>query len=251
MRRSHLQPALVGSGRPSPSRSSARRRTTVYSLPISSIPIALAIFLAILTAWSFTLIGPRLHAALQSAAAFSATPDATFPLPSTVVESIPLSGNFSPQVLFWSDEIFQWAHEYQMDPNLIALVMQIESCGYSQAQSRAGASGLFQVMPFHFGYNENPYDPSTNAERGLSYLARALELADGRLDLALAGYNGGHQMIQTNPSLWPEETQRYVYWGVRIYNELDTEASLPPTLRQWLDAGGKHLCEQAAAAQAE
>ncbi len=181
----------------------------------------------------------------------SSIPDSTFPQLSSGVDSIPLSGSFSPQVLFWSDEILQWAHEYQIDPNLIALVMQIESCGYPQAQSQAGARGLFQVMPFHFGYNENPYDPSTNARRGLSYLARALELAEGKLDFALAVYNGGHQMIQTNPSLWPEETQRYVYWGVRIYNELGTDASLPPTLRKWLDSGGNRLCEQAAAAQAK
>jgi soluble lytic murein transglycosylase-like protein len=229
----------------------------VYSLPISSIPIALAIFLAILTVWSFTLIEPRLRAALQTVGAFSVnsdgtTPDTTFPPSSAGVVSIPLSDHFTPQVLFWSNEIIQWAHDYKMDPNLIALVMQIESCGYSQAQSRAGASGLFQVMPFHFGYDENPYDPSTNAARGLTYLARSLELANGELDLALAGYNGGHQMIQTNPSLWPEETQRYVYWGVRIYNELGTtDVSLPPTLRKWLDAGGSRLCEQAAASQAE
>lgn len=160
-----------------------------------------------------------------------------------------LSSNFSPQVLFWSDNILKWAHYYQLDPNIIALVMQIESCGYAQAHSHAGAMGLFQVMPFHFGHDEDPYDPSTNASRGLTYLARSLELANGRLDLALAGYNGGHLMIQNAPSLWPEETQRYVYWGVRIYNEIGEYDSIPPTLQEWLDAGGERLCKQAADSQ--
>jgi len=160
-----------------------------------------------------------------------------------------LSSNFSPQVLFWSDDILKWAHDFQLDPNIIALVMQIESCGYAQAHSNAGAMGLFQVMPFHFGHDENPYDPSTNATRGLAYLARSLELANGRLDLALAGYNGGHLMIQNAPSLWPDETQRYVYWGVRIYSEIGKYESIPPTLQEWLDAGGEQLCKQATNAQ--
>ena len=95
--------------------------------------------------------------------------------------------------------------------------MQIESCGDPGARSGAGAQGLFQVMPFHFASGEAALDPETNARRGLGYLARSLELAGGRVDLALAGYNGGHSRISQSAELWPDETRRYVAWGSAIY----------------------------------
>jgi soluble lytic murein transglycosylase-like protein len=209
---------------------------------VSSIPIALLIFLLFITVWSWTIVRPHFTAAFHPSG--SSSPDEV-----THIENEILAPNFSPQVLAWSTDILKWSEDYQLDPNIIALVMQIESCGYSQARSHAGAMGLFQVMPFHFGHDEDPYDPSTNANRGLSYLTRSLELADGRLDLALAGYNGGHLMIETDPSLWPEETQRYVYWGMQIFNELDEYNTTPPTLQDWLDRGGENLCRKAADAQ--
>jgi soluble lytic murein transglycosylase-like protein len=244
MQRQLLKPALLENGRPSPPLTRTYRRATVYSLPVSSIPIALLIFLIFIVTWASTIIRPNLTAALQSSGN-SAADDISN------ADTEILSSNFSPQVLTWSADILKWAHDYQLDPNIIALVMQIESCGFSQAHSQAGAMGLFQVMPFHFGYDEDPYDPSTNANRGLAYLARSLELANGRLDLALAGYNGGHLMIDTDPSQWPDETQRYVYWGVQIYNELNEYKTIPPTLQEWLDRGGENLCKKAANAQTE
>ncbi len=254
MQRQIIHPAPSQYGRPSPSLTRTLRRTTVYSLPVSAIPIALMVLLIIIAAWSWSVIRPELNATFRESGDSSTMENGTLQT-SAVISNVDipdagsLSSNFSPQVLFWSDDILKWAYDFQLDPNIIALVMQIESCGYTQAHSHAGAMGLFQVMPFHFGHDENPYDPSTNATRGLTYLARSLELANGRLDLALAGYNGGHLMIQNAPSLWPEETQRYVDWGVRIYNEIGKYDSMPPSLQEWLDAGGDQLCKQATDAQ--
>ena len=78
-----------------------------------------------------------------------------------------ISPLFTPEVQAWESEILAWSEKYRLDPNLVATVMQIESCGYQMAESRAGAKGLFQVMPYHFQDGENPYHPSTNAKRGL------------------------------------------------------------------------------------
>jgi soluble lytic murein transglycosylase-like protein len=64
--------------------------------------------------------------------------------------------------------------------------MQIESCGDPRARSRAGAMGLFQVMPYHFAGGDDPYNPDTNAVRGLAYLKRSLDTANGDPRLALA-----------------------------------------------------------------
>jgi len=45
---------------------------------------------------------------------------------------------------------------------VIAIVIQIESCGSPVAMSGAGALGLMQVMPYHFENGENMINPDTN-----------------------------------------------------------------------------------------
>ena len=158
-----------------------------------------------------------------------------------------ISPIFTPQIRTWSAEISHWAVEFGLDPNLIALVMQIESCGHPRVRSSAGALGLFQVMPFHFQEGEDPLDPQTNARRGLSYLARSLDLSDGQIDLALAGYNGGHGVIDRDPNTWAPETRRYVQWGMGIIEDISRGELRSPQLDAWLAAGGANLCRQASA----
>jgi soluble lytic murein transglycosylase-like protein len=161
--------------------------------------------------------------------------------------SASISAVFTPGVLAWAPKIAAWGREFAIDPNLVATVMQIESCGAVGATSPSGAMGLFQVMPFHFEGQEDPYDPETNARRGLSYLSAALRLARGRVDLALAGYNGGHSAISLPPAEWPSETQRYVYWGSGILADIDAGRLPSPRLEEWQRAGGGRLCAEAPA----
>lgn len=156
-----------------------------------------------------------------------------------------LSSVFTPEVHYWEPLIQAWAVIYQIDPNLIATVIQIESCGDPTAHSPAGAQGLFQVMPFHFADGEDMLDVQTNAQRGLNYLTQGLLRADGHAGLALAGYNGGHGVINRGWNTWPAETQRYYYWGARIYEEARSGQDESPTLTEWLNAGGSGLCSQA------
>ncbi|MBU2610273.1 MAG: transglycosylase SLT domain-containing protein [Chloroflexi bacterium] len=157
---------------------------------------------------------------------------------------------FTPEVHYWAAEIQIWAAEAGLDQNLVATVMQIESCGNPLARSSAGAMGLFQVMHFHFYETDNPYDPDTNAVRGMAYLKRSLDTAGGDFRLALAGYNGGISVISRAESTWAAETQRYVYWGSGIYQDAVTTndtngANESPRLQEWLEAGGISLCKQA------
>ena len=153
---------------------------------------------------------------------------------------------FTPEVQRWSDHIMRWSTSYDLAPELIAVVMQIESCGHPSVKSGAGAIGLFQVMPFHFRADEDPSDPEVNAHRGLTYLARALQLSDGEAAGALAGYNGGHGVIGQYSRSWPSETQRYVRWGQGILEDLRYLDQPSDTLQAWLDAGGAALCRRAA-----
>jgi soluble lytic murein transglycosylase-like protein len=148
--------------------------------------------------------------------------------------------------MLWEERIVDWAQTSGLSPELVAAVMQVESCGDPQALSRSGARGLFQVMPFHFVEGEDPYDPETNARRGLDYLAEALALADQDIGLAAAGYNGGHGIIGLPESNWPEETVRYRNWVRGIYNDATSGAASSPTLEAWLGAGGANLCNTAA-----
>ena len=156
---------------------------------------------------------------------------------------------FTDEVLFWEAHIVRWADQYDLDPNLIATVMQIESCGDPLVGSSAGAQGLFQVMPFHFAEGENPQDPETNALRGMNYLATGLDLADGDVGLALAGYNGGHGVINIGYSRWYNETQRYYYWGLGIYEDAVAGLEESDRLNEWLANNGQWLCNNAAVTQ--
>ncbi|GAB4462127.1 MAG: hypothetical protein Kow0070_20790 [Anaerolineales bacterium] len=162
-----------------------------------------------------------------------------------VTASTRLSPIFTREVQYWAGNILRWATASSLDPNLIAVVMQIESCGDPFARSSAGAMGLFQVMPFHFQAGDNPYQPETNAQRGLDYLARSLNASRGNIRLALAGYNGGIGVIARGEWTWPAQTLRYVYYGAPIYEDARSGATSSPALEEWYRKYGAGLCRQA------
>ena len=158
-----------------------------------------------------------------------------------------LSAVFRPEVKHWESQILGWATIYKLDPNIIATIMQVESCGDPQAVSSAGAQGLFQVMPFHFEVGEQMLDPDTNAKRGLSYYNERLVQTSGNRALAFAGYNGGHRAAASSYTSWANETQRYYDWTTGIMSDIDAGYTESPTLQRWMTAGGASLCRQSAA----
>jgi hypothetical protein len=174
----------------------------------------------------------------------------TTPLWSFTINSSVSPGGLSPiftqEVQHWSGDIVRWAGVSSLDPNLVATIMQIESCGDPRALSRSGALGLFQVMPYHFYAGENPYNPETNALRGLNYLARSLEAGSGNARLALAGYNGGIGVISRSEWAWPAETRRYVHYGAPIYEDARSGATSSAMLTEWYQKYGISLCRRAA-----
>ncbi len=157
-----------------------------------------------------------------------------------------ISPIFSAEVQQWAPQIVDWAEAYGLDPDIVATIMQIESCGYPEAVSSAGAQGLFQVMPFHFTDSENMRDPDINAGRGLNYYAERLQQTDGNVYLAFAGYNGGHVAAATGWDNWAAETQRYYRWSQGIYDDAKAGLTESQTLTEWMKAGGTSLCQQAA-----
>jgi soluble lytic murein transglycosylase-like protein len=176
-------------------------------------------------------------------AIINALPDPIAHLLGMPVNIAPL---FTNEVAYWDNDIKRWAAEYGLDSNLLATVMQIESCGHPTISSYAGAQGLFQVMPFHFDAGENQLDPDTNARRGASFLKQCIGWANGSFGLALACYNGGPSVLQQSHSQWSDQTKRYYTWGIGIYADAVTDKPYSDTLARWLEAGGKNLCNQAA-----
>ena len=103
---------------------------------------------------------------------------------------------------------------HKVDPYLIFLVMEQESHFNSRAVSSAGARGLMQLMPgtaARFGVR-NPHDPAQSVSAGARYLRQLLTKFNGRVDLALAGYNAGEGNVAKYGYRVPpfRETRDYV-----------------------------------------
>ncbi len=187
----------------------------------------------------------------EAAAQAQAAPEAAVV---EAVEAAPVPGSgggtispiFTREVQYWAPQIVAWAAAAGVDPNMAATIMQIESCGDPQAESHAGASGLFQVMPFHFTAGEDRFNPDTNALRGLNYFAERMQQTGGDVGRAFAGYNGGHVAAGGSWDSWAAETQRYYTWSTGIFADVQAGNTTSETLNRWLQAGGASLCQQAA-----
>jgi hypothetical protein len=92
----------------------------------------------------------------------------------------------------WADFIDNAAREFDVDPALIAAVIQTESAFQSRAISGKGAQGLMQIMPAtgrEMGLI-NPFDPAENIRAGTRYLKAQLTNF-ATFEEALAAYNAG------------------------------------------------------------
>lgn len=214
-------------------RQTAATSTGSGCLSLFSLPMLAVILIACLIT-ALSVNAPVVQTPVVSAASAEtpATPHRISPI-------------FTREVQYWANDIVRWANASSLDPDLAAVIMQIESCGDPFARSSAGAMGLFQVMPFHFHSGEDPYNPGTNALRGLGYLVRSLDASRGNARLALAGYNGGIGVIARGEWTWSAQTLRYVYYGAPIYEDARSGAASSAKLDEWYRKYGAGLCRQA------
>ena len=135
--------------------------------------------------------------------------------------------------------IRHYGNQYGVDPYLVYCVMHQESRFSATATSHAGAQGLMQLMPgtaARYGVT-NSYDPAQNIQAGTRYLRDLLRLFNGRVDLALAGYNAGEGAVMKYGNRVPpyRETQNYVRTIGTRYG-----SGLHPTIKSYAPAkGGK------------
>jgi soluble lytic murein transglycosylase-like protein len=105
-------------------------------------------------------------------------------------------------------------NRHGVDPLLIYSIMHRESSFKRFATSNKGARGLMQLMPAtatRLGVRDI-YDPQQNIDGGTKYVRFLLDMFDGDVRLALAGYNAGEgAVLKYGRSIPPyRETQEYV-----------------------------------------
>lgn len=117
--------------------------------------------------------------------------------------------------LAYEEQVRQSAARVDLPLPLVLGMIRQESAFDRHARSRAGARGLMQLMPatgrevarrigLPFSYLDLE-DPAFNTRLGTHYFRQVLDLFDGNVELALAGYNGGPYRIQR---LWRQADQR-------------------------------------------
>jgi soluble lytic murein transglycosylase-like protein len=116
-----------------------------------------------------------------------------------------------------------YSNQNGVDPFLIYCLMSQESKFTSGAISPKGAMGLMQLMPgtaARYGVT-NPYDIAQSISGGTRYLKDLLKMFNGRVDLALAGYNAGEGAVMKYGYTIPpyNETQNYVKLIIKRYGK--------------------------------
>ncbi|HEX4857541.1 MAG TPA: transglycosylase SLT domain-containing protein [Usitatibacteraceae bacterium] len=114
---------------------------------------------------------------------------------------------------------------FGVDARLIHAVIRAESGYNANALSNKGAVGLMQLIPAtaqRYGV-QNSYDPQQNIWGGTKYLRDLLNLFNGNLELALAGYNAGENAVIRAGNRIPPypETLAYVPKVLHFYRSAD------------------------------
>jgi len=167
----------------------------------------------------------------------------------------------------WQDPIDDMAKKYNVDPNMIAIIMTLESGGYSKANS-GEAEGLMQITPptgqdIAAKFLKTPTtsynlsDPRTSIEFGAAYIAYLRdqfgEVSQGpswttTVELVAAGYNGGPgaaNSVEEGKGLTDTQTVVYSRDAFNMWRERHAKES--PTYDRWLERGGQTLVDAAKA----
>jgi soluble lytic murein transglycosylase-like protein len=112
-----------------------------------------------------------------------------------------------------------WPHVQQaalangLDPELVDLVIRMESGYNPRAVSPKGARGVMQLLPSTaraYGVADI-FNPKENIRGGIRYLRDLLGRFDSDVRLALAAYNAGPEAVEKHGNVPPyEETRNYV-----------------------------------------
>jgi soluble lytic murein transglycosylase-like protein len=166
----------------------------------------------------------------------------------------------------YSDTINVMAKKYNIDPNLIAIIITLESGGNSKAESEAGAKGLMQITPLTgqdiaTKFVKEPVkkydllDPKTSIEFGTAYISWLRDEFgtpeqgpswNSTVELIAAGYNGGPvaaNHLEQGKGLTDTQTVVYSRDAFNMWRERHAKTS--PTYERWKERGGSELIDLA------
>jgi hypothetical protein len=109
--------------------------------------------------------------------------------------------------------IHEKARKYDVDPALVAAVIEQESRFKLRARSHRGAMGLMQLMPRTGRWMgaKNLYDAEQNVDAGVKYLAYLDKRFKGNRTKIIAAYNAGEGTVKRYGGIPPyRETRTYV-----------------------------------------
>jgi hypothetical protein len=136
--------------------------------------------------------------------------------------------NESVRAAFFAEEIpfgeliWEKSQKYDVDPALVAAVIEQESRFKPGAQSHVGARGLMQLMPRTGRWMgaRNLYDPEQNVDAGVKYIAYLDKRFHGDLKKIVAAYNGGEGNVMRYQGVPPfRETRQYVKKVLKNYDK--------------------------------
>lgn len=133
---------------------------------------------------------------------------------------------FTAEIPF-GDLIHEKAAKYDVDPALVAAVIEQESRFKVRARSHRGAQGLMQLMPRTGRWMgaTNLYDPEENVDAGVKYLKYLEKRFDGNLTQIVAAYNAGEGNVMKYGGKVPpfRETRTYVKKVMSNYEKRKSE----------------------------
>jgi len=138
-------------------------------------------------------------------------------VPSGIAQAQTLAANAFPIPVphYLAQIIGDAAAKYRVDPNLIAAMAFRESRFNATAVSSRGAQGIMQLMPRTakaLGVNDS-FDAQQNVEAGTKYIASLLKRFHGDVDMSLAAYNAGPELVA---KVGPNATQEAVAYVAAI-----------------------------------
>jgi soluble lytic murein transglycosylase-like protein len=127
--------------------------------------------------------------------------------------NVAIRKQFFANAVPFGDIIHAKAQKYDVDPALVAAVVETESRFHSNARSQVGARGLMQLMPKTGRWMgaSNLYNAEQNVDAGAKYLKYLNGRFDGNLTKTIAAYNAGEGNVRRYNGVPPfRETRSYV-----------------------------------------
>ena len=127
------------------------------------------------------------------------------------------------EIAYWIDE---YASKEDIDPMLVAALIDRESSFNKRAVSKTGAKGLGQIKDFNFKSLEinDPYDVKQNVRGTVKYLKHLFGLwkdSNESTRMAIASYYQGPNETKRKKNNFPDHVSKYVDDIMKKYQKLN------------------------------